>query len=55
MKKIIISLASAVLLMSCSKEVPQKKGNIVKGFEVSNEMMKTLEFAEAKKNTLKSK
>ncbi|MHC6199749.1 efflux transporter periplasmic adaptor subunit [Elizabethkingia miricola] len=53
MKKIIISLASAVLLMSCSKEVPQKKGNIVKGFEVSNEMMKTLEFAEAKKEYIK--
>ncbi|HAY3552345.1 efflux RND transporter periplasmic adaptor subunit [Elizabethkingia meningoseptica] len=53
MKKIIISLLAIVALAACSKEEPQKKENIVKGFEISKEMMKTTTLAEAQKEQIK--
>ncbi|NAW50332.1 efflux RND transporter periplasmic adaptor subunit [Elizabethkingia argentiflava] len=49
MKKFMISVATVVLLISCSKEMSPQKAKMIKGFEVSKKMMANLKFAEAKK------
>ena len=53
MKKSIISALTLLILASCQKEQPKKQEPIAKGYELSNEMMKTTTFAEAQKEFIK--
>ncbi|MDC8026958.1 efflux RND transporter periplasmic adaptor subunit [Elizabethkingia anophelis] len=53
MKQIITGLLAISILAACSKEEPQKKESIVKGFEISKEMMQSTTLAEAQKEQIK--